>query len=105
MYIGLLGTPFWGTMGLPWIPVGRHWAPFGRPWSSFWPPLGCLGVPLGSLGLPLGGLGVPCGCFPEILETGDLETTSFCENVRFAYTKPLLFRVSNLNGGHEGFEG
>ena len=59
-------------MGLPWIPVGRHWAPFGRPWSCFWPPLGCLGAPLGSLWLPLGGLGVPCGCFPEILETGDL---------------------------------
>ena len=28
--------------------------------------------------------------------------TPFC---RFAYTKPLLFRVANLNGGHKGFEG
>ena len=26
-------------------------------------------------------------------------------NVRFAYTKPLLFRASILNGGREGLEG
>ena len=52
--------------------MGSLWLPLGDAGGGFGPPLGCLGAPLGSLWMPLGGLGVPCGCFPEILETGDL---------------------------------
>ena len=71
MYIGLLGVPF----GVPWVSLGSLWDAIGLLLAVLGAAFAPFGVPWGALGLPLvalGGLGVPCGCFPEILETGDL---------------------------------
>ena len=89
----------WGALGLPlavlWGPFGRLGAPVGPLWASFgslWLPLGCpwalFGRPLGSLWSSWGTCWIPLG--------------RFSENKRFAHTKPLLFRVLNLNGGRDG---
>ena len=83
-------------------PSGTPWAPFGRPWTCFDLPLGCLGAPLGSVCLPLGSLGVPCGCFPEILETGDLVSY---EVTRIAIRSAVLELTTGATGATEVVSG
>ena len=64
-------------------------------------PLALFGVPWGALGLPLvalGGLGVPCGCFPEILETGDLVSY---EVTRIAIRSAFLELATGATGATE----
>ena len=68
MYIGLLGVPF----GAPWVSLGSLWDAIGLFLAVLGAAFAPFGVPWGALGLPLVALGGPCGCFPEILETGDL---------------------------------
>ncbi len=70
-----------------WGPLGHLWSPF----DSLW----------GGLGSPLGGLGVPCGCFPEILETGDLVSH---EVTRIAIRSAFLEHAAG-NHGSRGSHG
>ena len=91
---GLFRGPLGTIQGVTGNHSGGHWGPFRGSLGTI---QGCLGAPLGSLWLPLGGLGAPCGCFPEILETGDLVSH---EVTRIAIRSAFLEHAAGNHGSH-----